>query len=339
MGFASLTAYRGELVIARAAARASIPMILSGATLIRLEDVIKEAAGAWFQAYVPGQADWFLPLLDRVERAGFETLVLTVDMAVVANRENNVRNGFSAPLRPSLRLAWDGLVRPRWTVKTFLRTLALHGIPHFENMSADRGVPIVARDIVRRTSAREDLDWVSFDMIRKRWRGRLIVKGIMTAADARIARERGADGIVVSNHGGRQLDGTPSPLRVLPEIADTIAGAIPVMMDSGIRRGGDVLKALALGADFVFVGRPFMFAAAIAGEAGVAHAHRLLAEEVDRDMALLGIKTLAEMTPDRLMRVAGVPGSIRGFGSDGSERGQPPCTHAGGPTQRSRQGV
>lgn len=313
VGFSALSAYRGDLVMARAAARAGIPMIMSGASLIRLEDVVTEAPGTWFQAYLPGQPEWILALLDRVERAGFSTLVLTVDMPVVANRENNVRNGFSAPLNPTLRLAWDGIVRPRWTVKTFLRTIALHGMPHFENSSVDRGPPIVARNVVRHMAGRDHLDWSHFDLIRKRWKGRLVIKGIMTAADAQIALDRGVDGIIVSNHGGRQLDCMPSPLRVLPEIAETISGAIPVMMDSGFRRGSDVLKAVALGASFVFLGRPFIFSAAIAGEAGVAHAYRLLAEEIDRDMALLGINSLDEMGRERLMRIpAPVPSRIQG---------------------------
>ena len=313
VGFSALSAYRGDLVMAGTAARVGIPMIMSGASLIRLEDVVAEAPGTWFQAYLPGQPDWILALLDRVERAGFGTLVLTVDMPVVANRENNVRNGFSAPLNPTPRLAWDGIMRPRWTVKTFLRTIALHGMPHFENTSVDRGPPIVARNVARHMAGRDHLDWSHVDLIRKRWKGKLVIKGIMTAADARTALDRGADGIIVSNHGGRQLDCLPSPLRVLPEIAETVSGAIPVMMDSGFRRGSDVLKAIALGASFVFLGRPFIFAAAIAGEAGVAHAYRLLAEEVDRDMALLGINSLDEMGRERLMRIpASVPGGIQG---------------------------
>jgi len=303
VGFSALSAYRGDIALARGAARAGIPMVMSGAALIPLEEVCRAAPHAWFQAYLPGEAGTILPMLQRVERAGFGTLVLTVDFPVPGNRENTLRSGFVAPLKPSLRLAWDGMVRPRWTVKTFLRTLALHGMPHFENTTVDRGPPIVARNIVRQVSGRDHLNWTHIDLIRKNWKGRLVIKGILTLQDALIAHERGVDGIIISNHGGRQLDGSPSPLRVLPAIADAIGGEIPVMMDSGIRRGSDVLKALALGADFVFLGRPFIYAAVIAGEAGVAHVHKLLAEEVDRNMALLGINDLSEMTPDRLMPI------------------------------------
>lgn len=303
VGFSALSAYRGDLALARGAVRAGIPMVISGASLIPLEEVAKAAPHAWFQAYVPGDAATILPMLRRVEHAGLGTLVLTVDFPVSGNRENTIRSGFNAPLRPSLRLAWDGMVRPRWTIKTFARTLALHGMPHFENTTVERGPPIVARNVVRSLAGRDHLDWSHVDLIRESWKGRLVIKGILTPEDASIACERGVDGIVVSNHGGRQLDSSPTPLRVLPVIVDAVRGRMPVMVDSGFRRGTDVLKALALGADFVFLGRPFIYAAVIAGEAGVAHVHKLLADEIDRNMALLGINHLQEMTHDRLLRV------------------------------------
>lgn len=302
VGFSALSAYRGDLVMAGAAAQAGIPMIMSGASLIPMEAVQKAAPGTWFQAYLPGDTAFIDGMIERIERAGFETLVVTVDMPVVSNRENNVRNGFSAPLKPSLRLAWDGLMRPRWTVGTFLRTIFQHGMPHFENSTVQRGLPIVARNVAHALPARDRLNWDHIRHIRARWKGRLVLKGILTVADALAARDVGVDGIIVSNHGGRQLDCVPSPLRVLPAIARAIDGAMPVMFDSGIRRGTDVLKAFALGADFVFLGRPFIYAAAVAGQAGVLHASRLLAEEIDRDMALMGIQRLCEMTRKHLVR-------------------------------------
>jgi len=303
MGISALSAYRGDLVLARAAGQANIPMVMSGSSLIRLEEVAKANPAAWFQAYLPGEPDRILALLDRVERAGFETLVLTVDTAVLANRENNVRSGFSTPLRPSLRLAWDGMIRPNWTLNTFLRTLLKHGMPHFENSYATRGAPILARSVMRDFGAKDHLNWVHLELIRKRWKGRLVVKGIMAREDACIARDSGVDGVVISNHGGRQLDGTVSPLRVLPSIAEALEGSIPVMMDGGIRRGSDILKAIALGARFVFVGRPFVYAAAIGGEAGVSHAIDILSTETKRNMGLLGITDLSELKSDRLMCV------------------------------------
>ncbi|WP_241135658.1 alpha-hydroxy acid oxidase, partial [Achromobacter xylosoxidans] len=294
MGISALSAYRGDIVLARAAREQGIPAILSGTALIPLEEVIEQAPGTWFQAYLPGDPARIDALVARAARAGYETLVLTVDIPVSANRENNVRTGFSTPLKPSLRLAWDGLTRPRWLAGTFLRTLLAHGMPHFENSFATRGAPIVSASVLRDFSARDHLSWEHVARIRRQWPGTLIIKGILHPQDARLAREHGADGIIVSNHGGRQLDGAISPLRALPGVVAE-AGAMPVMMDSGVRRGGDVLKALALGARFVFVGRPFNYAAAVGGQAGVAHAIGLLRAEVDRNMAMLGINRLEEM--------------------------------------------
>jgi L-lactate dehydrogenase (cytochrome) len=212
-----------------------------------------------------------------------------------------VRTGFSTPLKPSLRLAWDGLTRPRWLAGTFMRTLLAHGMPHFENSFATRGAPIVSSSVLRDFSARDHLSWEHVARIRRQWPGTLIIKGILHPQDAALARQHGADGIIVSNHGGRQLDGAVSPLSALPAVAEA-AGNMTVMMDSGVRRGSDVLKALALGASFVFVGRPFNYAAAVGGEAGVSHAIGLLRAEVDRNMAMLGINHVQEMGPDLLVR-------------------------------------
>jgi L-lactate dehydrogenase (cytochrome) len=221
---------------------------------------------------------------------------------VLSNRENNIRAGFSTPLRPSARLAWDGLLRPDWLFNTAVRTLLRHGVPHFENSFAERGAPIIARNVDRDFSAKDHLDWDHLDLIRRRWKGTLVVKGVMNPADARLAREHGVDGIVVSNHGGRQLESTVSPLRVLPAIVAE-AGGMTVMMDSGIRRGTDVLKAMALGAKFVFVGRPFNYAASIAAEKGVGHAVGILGGELSRGMAQLGINSPAEMDATKVMRL------------------------------------
>ena len=303
MGISALTAYRGDIVLARGAAAQKVPMIFSGSSLIRLEDVIAAAGDQppWFQAYLPGDVPKIEALVDRVARAGYETLVLTVDVPVSANRENNVRAGFSTPLRPGLRLAWDGLTHPRWLFGTFLRTLLTHGMPHFENNFATRGAPVLSTQAVRDNAGRGHLNWEHYRLIRAQWKGRLVVKGILHVEDARIARDAGADGIIVSNHGGRQLDGTIAPLRVLAEIV-AACPRIPVMMDSGVRRGTDVLKALALGAKFVFVGRPFNYAAGIAGEAGVRHAIRLLAAEISIDMAMLGITSLEQLGRAHLRR-------------------------------------
>src|SRR5690606_4533102 len=185
-------------------------------------------------------------------------------------------------------LIWDGLTHPRWTAGTFIQTLCRHGVPHFENNYATRGAPIVSRNVLRDFSDRAHLCWDWLKAIRGNWPGKLVVKGVLAEQDARMAVEHGVDGIIVSNHGGRQLDGAIAPLRALPGIVRACPG-VPVMMDSGIRRGTDVLKALALGARLVFVGRPFGFAAALAGQRGVEHAMDLLQAEITRDAALLGL--------------------------------------------------
>jgi L-lactate dehydrogenase (cytochrome) len=303
MGLSALSAYRGDLVQALAAAEANIPFIMSGSSLIRLEDVMEQSPGAWFQAYLPGDPEQIVRLIDRVEQARVQTLVITVDTPVGANRENNVRAGFSAPLRPSPRLAWDGISHPRWLFGTFLKTLVKHGMPHFENNYAQRGAPILSSSVLRDFSDRSHLTWDHISTIRKRWTGPLVIKGILSAQGAGTASARGIDGIIVSNHAGRQLDGSAAPLRVLPEIV-AAAGKMTVMIDSGIRRGTDVMKALALGAQCAFVGRPFNYAAAIAGQAGVAHAVSLLLREISCDMAMLGITRLDELSPEWLLRTS-----------------------------------
>ena len=303
MGLSALLAYDGDRVLARAAEQAGIPMIVSGAALTRMEAVREVApTSAWFQAYVPGQSGPIEALIERVCQAGFSTLVVTVDTPTLANRENNLRAGFSTPLRPSLRLAWDGITRPRWLLGTLARTLVAHGMPHFENQNAQRGVPIISKDVVRQFGAKDHLSWTHIALIRRLWKGRLVVKGVLSHEDTRIALDHGVDGLIVSNHGGRQLDGAVAPLRVLPNIV-AAKGNMAVMVDSGFRRGTDILKALCLGADFVFIGRPMLYAAAIAGEAGVAHAIRLLSDEVHRDMALLGVTRIKQLGAQCLVHV------------------------------------
>lgn len=301
MGISALYAYRGDLILTQAAAAANLPMIMSGASLIPLEEVVKANPNAWFQAYMPADEENLRAMVTRVETAGFKTLVITVDVPTPANRENNLRTGFSTPLRPGLRLAWDGISHPKWLFGTFLKTLFMHGMPHFENNHAHRGAPLMSSRAARDFSTRGQLTWQHLSLIRQLWPGKLVVKGILHKDDAVKARELGADGIIVSNHGGRQLDGAVSPLHVLPEIVQACPG-IPVMLDSGVRRGTDVLKALALGARSVFVGRPFAFAGAVAGQSGVDHAIKLLSDEVSRDMAMLGVCAIPEIGRHLLLR-------------------------------------
>lgn len=290
MGFSALAAFDGDVVLAKGARAAGSFAICSAASLTPLERVASDGGSRWFQSYIPGDRDRIAALLDRVTRAGFDTLVVTGDVPVAGNRENNARNGFDAPLKITPQLAWQGLTHPRWVLGTLAREIAARGLPHFENMEAVQGPPLFSRDLVRSKIARDELSWDHIRFIRDIWPGKLVVKGILDVEDARLAADAGCDGIIVSNHGGRQLDGVPSPLEVLPAIRAALPDTV-VMFDSGIRRGTDVLKAIMLGADFVFVGRPFLYAAAAYGEAGVVHAMNLLRDEVDRDMALLGITT------------------------------------------------
>jgi L-lactate dehydrogenase (cytochrome) len=300
MGISALSAYRGDLVLTQAAARENVPMIMSGSSLIRLEEIVQANPDAWFQAYLPGAEAEIVALIERVKAAGYGTLVVTLDASIASNRENNIRAGFSTPLRPSARLAWQGLTHPRWLVGTFLKTLVRHGMPHFENNYARRGAPILSANVLRDFSDRGHLGWEHIRMIRGMWPGKLVVKGILDVRDARLAVDHGADGLIVSNHGGRQLDGTASPMRVLAGIVQACP-EIPVMVDSGFRRGTDVLKALALGARFVFVGRPFNYAASVAGEAGVRKGIALLRDEVSRNMAMLGVTSTQDVRGDVLL--------------------------------------
>jgi L-lactate dehydrogenase (cytochrome) len=303
-----MVAYQGDVVLARVAAEANLPMIMSGASLTRLEDVRAAGRTAWFQAYLPGETDRITALVQRVERAGFDTLVLTIDVPVGANRENNVRSGFHKPLRPTPQLAWDCISHPRWFAGMLLRTVIKHGMPHFENMG--ERVPLITRKAERDRGNRDELSWKHVELMRRLWPGKLVLKGVLNKAVARIARESGVDGVIVSNHGGRQLDHAVAPLRVLPAIAAE-AGDMSVMMDGGIRRGTDVLKALALGAKFVFVGRPILYAVAIGGEVGLRHAIRLLRDEVGRDMALLGITSVEQMGPEFVVDARAFAGMAR----------------------------
>ena len=218
-GSAALSAYRGDIVLARAAAAMNVPMILSAASLINLEDVRRAYPAAWYQAYLAGDPSRIEPLVDRVAAAGYDTFVVTADVPVSANRENNIRNGFQVPLVLTPRVAWDVATHPRWLFGTWMRTLMNHGMPHFENMDATRGPPVLSQNLMRNIGNRDQLAWKHVELIRRRWKGKLVVKGLLAPQDARIARECGVDGVMVSNHGGRQLDYAVSPLRTLPEIA------------------------------------------------------------------------------------------------------------------------
>ncbi|WP_081247471.1 alpha-hydroxy acid oxidase [Variovorax paradoxus] len=301
MGVSGLCCFDGDVALARAAAKAGVPSVLSAASTVPLELVMREAPGTWYQAYLPAQHAVIDPLLERLKAAGVGVLVITVDVQIASVRENELRNGFSIPLRFTPRLMAGGLMRPRWMVETFARTLWKQGIPRFENFTATRGGRIITAAKGDHRAGRAAMTWDELARIRERWPGRLLVKGLLRPEDARAAQRIGADGIFVSNHGGRQLDGAVAPLDVLPAMV-AAAPQLTVLLDGGVRRGTDVLKALALGARAVFVGRPAMYGLAAGGEAGATHALALLRREIDTDLALLGCADVRQLGPDWLVR-------------------------------------
>ena len=293
MGMSALACFEGDIVIAKTANQLNIPSVLSASSLNSMERVANEGMGKWFQLYQPGDEERIQLMLNRIKKAGFDTLVVTVDVPVSGNPENQSRFGFTAPVEPSLNLAWQGLIHPNWSINMWLKTLIKAGVPRFENMDVGEGPPILSKSLTRDMGVREALTWEHIKMIRDHWKDTLIIKGLLSPQDAAQAHKIGADGIIVSNHGGRQLDGAQASLRALPNMVRA-AKDMPVMLDSGIRRGSDILKAYALGAKFTFVGRPFLFALSIGGAAGVRHCADLLSQEVDRNMAMLGINDISQ---------------------------------------------
>jgi (S)-mandelate dehydrogenase len=300
-GAAGIYWFEADVALARAAAAANVPFVLSTASFVALEQVAREAGGAkWFQLYANKDHDATGKLVKRALDAGYEALVVTVDVPVGANREYNLRNGFQIPFRMNVRNMIDGAWHPHWLTNVFLRTLVASGVPRFQNVDTDVGGRIIAKNLSEFRARRDALDWTDLTWMRGIWPKTLMVKGIMTAEDAVAAERHGADGVIVSNHGGRQLDGVDSPIAALPEVVAAVGGKLAVMIDSGFRRGTDIVKAIALGADMVFVGRATLYGASAGGEAGVARAIEILKGEIDRVMALLGCKTVDELTPECL---------------------------------------
>ena len=223
-------------------------------------------------------------------------------MVVQANREYNERNGFTIPFRMNLSNMIDGALHPRWLCDVFLRTLIESGVPRFQNLDTNVGGRVVSQRIEDFRLQRETLNWDDVRWLREIWPRKLYVKGILRADDALCAANAGADGIFVSNHGGRQLDGAISPIEALPAIRAATGKRLTLMVDSGFRRGSDIVKALALGADMAFVGRATLYGITAGGEAGAAHAIKILRTEIHRVMALLGCSSVAELSPDYLVQ-------------------------------------
>lgn len=294
-GLAGIVRHECDLELARAAHQAHVPFIISGASSVPLERLQEVTPDNWYQGYFPGDRDRIDRTLQRLESASVSTLVVTIDTCVAANRENIARLDFTIPFRMTPRLVLDGMLHPRWTVNVFLRTLRAAGIPRFSNLYEEIGPPITEEPAHGFRTGRDRLSWADMIWLRKRWKGRLVLKGVMHPLDAEKAVNVGVDAIIVSNHGGRQLDGAIAPLQALPDIVHAVPSTFPVMIDGGFRRGTDVLKAIALGARFVFTGRATLYGAAVGGQKGVERVLSIFSTEMDRNMALLGCSRLDEV--------------------------------------------
>jgi isopentenyl diphosphate isomerase/L-lactate dehydrogenase-like FMN-dependent dehydrogenase len=299
-GMARIAHPAGDLAGARAATAAGTIFTLSTMSSHSLEEVRAAAAGPlWFQIYLWPQRAVVERLVDRAQAAGYRALVVTVDVPVAGNRLRDVANGFSFPPRVRPSTAADLLRHPRW----------LAGLPSamtFANVAEQvgdgPGRALEYARLVNRLLANPGADWGLLAWLRERWPGPLLIKGTLTGEDARLAIEHGIDGIVVSNHGGRQLDGAPASLHALAEVVEAVAGRAEVLLDGGVRSGSDVVTAVAMGARAVLIGRPWLFGLAIGGEDGVALVLEILREEIDRTLALTGRTGVADLGPDLVGR-------------------------------------
>lgn len=303
-GFSRIADSQGELAVARAAARAGLPYCLSTLSTRSIEDVSKVSSGdKWFQVYVWRDRDLVADMLARAAAAGYSTILLTVDTAVLGRRERDVRRGFTLPPRLGIGTIVDGMTRPGWTWD-FLRG----GEITFANVagSVGGGTAVTLSDFI---SSQFDptLSWDDISWFRDRWKGAIMVKGIQSVADARIAVDHGVEGLMLSNHGGRQLDHAPSPIDLVAPVREAVGARATVVCDGGIRRGSDIVKALALGADACGVGRAYLFGLGAAGERGVDTALSMLRTEMERSMALAGVRTVEEITCDLVTPLGTVP--------------------------------
>ncbi|BEU95064.1 FMN-dependent L-lactate dehydrogenase LldD [Acidovorax sp. DW039] len=302
VGLTGMYRRRGEVQAARAASRHGIPFTMSSVSVCPIEEVApKIKRPMWFQLYVLKDRGFMQNALERAQAAGCTTLVFTVDMPVPGARYRDAHSGMSGP-NAALRRYWQAITHPFWAVD-----VGLLGRPHdLGNISAYRGSPTGLQDYMGYLSANFDpsISWKDLEWIRAFWKGPMVIKGILDPEDAKDAVRFGADGIIVSNHGGRQLDGVLSSARALPAIADAVQGQIKILADSGIRNGLDVVRAIALGADCAMIGRAYIYALAAAGEAGVKHLLELLEKEMRVAMTLTSVAKVADISADLLVREA-----------------------------------
>ncbi|MGC4009811.1 MAG: FMN-dependent L-lactate dehydrogenase LldD [Pseudomonas sp.] len=303
VGLTGMYARRGEVQAARAAAAKGIPFTMSTVSVCPIEEVAPAIdRPMWFQLYVLKDRGFMRNALERAKAAGVKTLVFTVDMPVPGARYRDAHAGMSGPNAP-LRRVWQAMTHPSWALD-----VGLLGKPHdLGNISKYRDNPTGLADYIGWLGAKFDpsISWKDLEWIREFWDGPMIIKGILDPEDAKDAVKFGADGIVVSNHGGRQLDGVLSSARALPAIADAVKGDLKILADSGIRNGLDVVRMIALGADSVIIGRAFLYALATHGEAGVKNLLDLFEKEMRVAMVLTGAKSISEITRDSLVRELG----------------------------------
>lgn len=300
IGLCGMFARRGEVQAAKAADAKGIPFTLSTVSVCPIEEVAPAISRPmWFQLYVLKDRGFMKNALERARAAGVKTLIFTVDMPVPGARYRDAHSGMSGANGPMRRM-WQAVTHPAWAWD-----VGLHGRPHdLGNISTYRGNPTGLADYIGWLGSNFDpsISWKDLEWIREFWDGPMIIKGILDPEDARDAVSFGADGIVVSNHGGRQLDGVLSSARALPAIADAVKGDLAILADSGIRSGLDVVRMIALGADTVLLGRAFIYALAVAGGAGVSNLLNLIEKEMRVAMVLTGAKSIAEISSDSLVR-------------------------------------
>jgi len=296
-GMAGLCWFEGDLALARAAARKGIPFIQSCMSTTAMERVAAVGDGErWFQLYLGRDRDTGRRLVERARNAGFQALVVTVDSAVHGNREYNAKNGFVIPFRITRRNLFDGLTHPRWMLDTLVQTFVRNGVPRFGNLEGEgRGTAVASRTVAQAVPPRDTLTWDDLRWMRDIWPGQILLKGVMHPDDVPAAIAAGCDGLIVSNHGGRQLDRSMAPLDALPDMVAAAAGRLPVFLEGGVRRGGEVVTALALGAHAVMVGRTTLYGLGAGGEAGVRRALDLIEHEIDQILALIGCPSFSEL--------------------------------------------
>lgn len=281
MGMCNLATPKADLMLARLAAGYCVPVGVSTVASTPLEKMIEVAEGhAWFQLYFSGDGSMVNSLIDRAQTAGYRTLVLTVDVAEVGRRPRELQRGFKMPFRIGLPQFIDFAVHPRWSLSTLI-----NGRPELANFGGPHGT-------FDRTESRARADWSDLSRIRDRWKGNLVVKGVLNVSDAIRMKDAGVDAIQISSHGGRQLDSAPPAILALRDIRAAVGPEFTLFYDSGIRSGEDVLKAYALGADYVFLGRAMLYSMAAGGESGLAQMWGVFSAETSIAMAQLGLKTL-----------------------------------------------